>query len=50
MAKLAAILVKGIEAIFHGNMDDCPERYESDIVEKNIRDFIQLLLTQGDSI
>lgn len=41
---LAAILVKGIEAIFHGNMDGRPERFESDIVEKNIRDFIQLLL------
>lgn len=41
---LAAILVRGVEAIFHGNMDDGPERYESDTVEKNIRAFIELLL------
>lgn len=41
---LAAILVKGIEAILHGNMYNRPEYYESDTVEKNIRDFIQLLL------
>ena len=42
---LAAILIKGIEAIFHGNMDNRPEYYESDTVGKNIRDFIQLLLS-----
>lgn len=41
---LAAILVKGIEAIFHGNMDNRPEHFESDTMGKNIRDFIQLLL------
>ena len=41
---LAAILIKGIEAIFHGNKDNCLEYYESDTVENNIKDFIQLLL------
>lgn len=41
---LAAILVKGIEAIIHGKQGNCPGNYESDTVEKNIRDFIQLIL------
>ena len=41
---LAAILVKGIEAIIHGNVDNNPECYESNAVVKNIRDFIQVIL------
>lgn len=41
---LAAILIKGIEAIFHGNQDNCPENYESNTAENSIREFIYLLL------
>lgn len=41
---LAALLVKGIEAIFHGNMENSPERFESTGIQKMIRDFIHLIL------
>ena len=41
---LAAIIVKGIETIFHGNSNNHPEYYESDDVKKKIGDFIQLIL------
>lgn len=41
---LAAILVRGIEAIFHGNGEDAAERYGSHAAKENIRAFIQLLL------
>lgn len=36
---LAAILVKGIEAILHGNKNNGIECDESDNVERNIRDY-----------
>lgn len=41
---LAAILVKGMEAIIHGKSNIRPEDYGSEAMEKNIREFIQLLL------
>lgn len=41
---LAAILIKGMEAIFHENMENRPENFTSDAAESNIKDFIHLIL------
>lgn len=41
---LAALLIKGVEAILHGKKDHSPEYFESDTVKKNIGDYVQLLL------
>lgn len=46
---LAAILIKGIEAIFHAHAEDGPDAYSSDTAEENIRAYICLILTVHDT-
>lgn len=42
---LAAILIRGMEAIFHAHAENGPETYASDTAEEHIRAYIRLLLT-----
>lgn len=46
---LAAILIKGIEAIFHAHAENGPEVYTSAAAEESIRAYICLLLTVRDT-